>query len=102
MKPALAVLVLVLAGCGGGRAGSGSGDDVPGLTAATPPPAAATSGDGPAPLKPHPRVVIAAAPGQLPPGAQFAYAGSEGGDTCRPPSDEQVRRELHQLHVAGL
>jgi murein DD-endopeptidase MepM/ murein hydrolase activator NlpD len=46
--------------------------------------------------------VIAATPGQLPPGAQFAYAGSEGSDDFRPPSDAEVKRELHQLHVAGL
>jgi murein DD-endopeptidase MepM/ murein hydrolase activator NlpD len=47
-------------------------------------------------------VVIAAAPGQLPPGAQFAYAGSEGTDDYQPPSDAEVKRDLHQLHVAGL
>jgi murein DD-endopeptidase MepM/ murein hydrolase activator NlpD len=100
MKPAVAVLVLVLAGCGGGSSG---GDDVPGLTADTTSTSAdAGASDEPSSLKPHPRVVIAAAPGQLPPGAHFAYAGSEGGDDFQPPSDDEVRRELHQLHVAGL
>jgi hypothetical protein len=108
MKTAVAVLVLVLAGCGGsGSGGSRSGgraaDDVPGLTADTTTTRAdPAAGSGPAPLKPHPRVVIAAVPGQLPPGAQFAYAGSEGADSFQPPSDAEVRSELHQLHVAGL
>jgi murein DD-endopeptidase MepM/ murein hydrolase activator NlpD len=100
VKPAAAVLVLLLAGCGGG-AGSGR-DDVPALTATPNAGTGTTGAEGASGLKPHPRVVIAAAPGQLPPGAQFAYAGSEGGDDYQPPSDEEVRRELHELHVAGL
>src|SRR3954447_3482981 len=96
-----ASVLLVLAGCGGG-----GGDSVPQARAR------AGSGAGgsqtepdnglPPALKPHPRVVIAAAPGQLPTGAQFAYAGSEGSDDYQPPSDAEVKRDLHQLHVAGL
>src|SRR5436305_11983127 len=87
-------------GGAGGGSGSHSGGDVPSLTAD---PHAATGAQTTASgLKPHPRIVIAAAPGQLPPGAQFAYAGSEGSDDYQPPSDTEVRRELHDLHVAGL
>jgi hypothetical protein len=104
--------MLLGGGCGGGGAGgggagtgsgsrSGSGDDVPSLTA-DPHAATGTGTTGGGRLKPHPRVVIAAAPGQLPPGAQFAYAGSEGTDDYQPPSDAEVKRELHDLHVAGL
>jgi hypothetical protein len=99
--------VMALAGGCGGGAGAGTGarhgarpshDDVPSLTA-DPHAATGTEAAGPG-LKPHPRVVIAAAPGQLPPGAQFAYAGSEG--DYQAPSDAEVRRELHDLHVAGV
>src|SRR4051812_32281503 len=52
----------------------------------------------PPPLKSHPRVVIAATPGQLPPGAQYATANEA--QSFRPPSDAEVRRELHQLKVS--
>jgi hypothetical protein len=104
---AAAGVVALAGGCGGGGgtgsgsgSGSRSGDNVPSLTAD---PHAATGAQTTASgLKPHPRVVIAAAPGQLPPGAQFAFAGSEGTDNYQPPSDAEVRRELHDLHVAGL
>src|SRR3954471_10329623 len=104
---AAAGVVVLAAGDGGGGAGSGgsggrSSDDVPALTADTRAGTDTTGSDGAPGLKPHPRVVVAAAPGQLPPGAQFAYAGSEGSDDYQPPSDEEVRRELHDLHVAGL
>jgi murein DD-endopeptidase MepM/ murein hydrolase activator NlpD len=96
---AVVVVVVVASSGAGGRAGG----DVPKLTADTTTTGAHTaSGDQPGALKPHPRVVIAAVPGQLPPGAQFAYAGSEGGDNFQPPSDAEVRRELHQLNVAKL
>jgi murein DD-endopeptidase MepM/ murein hydrolase activator NlpD len=47
-------------------------------------------------------VVIAAVPGQLPPGAQYAYAEGPKAEQFDPPSDAEVRRELHQLHVAKL
>src|SRR4051794_4817702 len=94
---ALAAAVLV---CGCGGSASRPPDDVPALSAN--PHAGTETSSGGGGLKPHPRVVIAAAPGQLPPGAQFAYAGSEGSDDYQPPSDEEVRRELHDLHVAGL
>ena len=50
------------------------------------------------PLKSHPRVVIAATPDQLPPGAQYATAGEA--QNFQPPSDAEVRRELHQLNVS--
>lgn len=56
------------------------------------------------PLKPHPRVVIAAAPGaELPPGAQYAYAdGPNAEQDFQPPSDAEVKRELNELHVSKL
>ena len=54
------------------------------------------------PLKPHPRVVIAAAPGDLPPGAQYAYATGPKAENFQPPSDAEVKQELKQLHVAKL
>jgi murein DD-endopeptidase MepM/ murein hydrolase activator NlpD len=50
------------------------------------------------PLKSHPRVVIAATSDQLPPGAQYASAGEA--QNFQPPSDAEVRRELHQLQVS--
>src|SRR5439155_22074231 len=50
------------------------------------------------PLKSHPRVVIAATPDQLPPGAQYATTGEA--QNFHPPSDAEVRRELHQLNVS--
>jgi murein DD-endopeptidase MepM/ murein hydrolase activator NlpD len=50
------------------------------------------------PLKSHPRVVIAATPDQLPPGAQYATAGEA--QNFQPPSDAEVRRELHQLNIS--
>jgi murein DD-endopeptidase MepM/ murein hydrolase activator NlpD len=84
-----AVLAVLVASCGGAASKPG--------TSST-----ATTTNALPPLKPHPRVVIAALPGQLPPGAQFAYAGSEGRDNFQPPSDAEVRKELHQLHVATL
>src|SRR5204862_1937736 len=52
----------------------------------------------PPPLKSHPRVVIAATPDQLPPGAQFGTAGEA--QNFRPPSDAEVKAELHQLNVS--
>jgi murein DD-endopeptidase MepM/ murein hydrolase activator NlpD len=50
------------------------------------------------PLRSHPRVVIAATADQLPPGAQYATAGEA--QNFQPPSDAEVRRELHQLNVS--
>jgi murein DD-endopeptidase MepM/ murein hydrolase activator NlpD len=53
-------------------------------------------------LKPHPQVVIAEAPGDIPPGAQFSYAEPPAEENFTPPSDAEVKRELRQLHVAKL
>src|SRR5438270_10169381 len=95
-----------VAGCGGGASGSGTAGSArvsdlrpssPTNTTAVDP--AESDPSGLPPLKPHPRVVIAAAPGQLPPGAQFADASTEG-QAVQPPSDAEVRRELHQLQSA--
>jgi murein DD-endopeptidase MepM/ murein hydrolase activator NlpD len=55
-----------------------------------------------APLKPHPQVVIAAAPGDIPPGAQYTYAEAPEAQDFHAPSDAEVKRELGQLHVAKL
>ena len=52
------------------------------------------------PLKSHPRVVIAATPGQIPPGAHLAYGTTPEAQNFRPPSDAEVKRELHQLQVS--
>jgi murein DD-endopeptidase MepM/ murein hydrolase activator NlpD len=52
------------------------------------------------PLRSHPRVVIAATADQLPPGAQYATAGEA--ENFQPPSDAEVRRELHQLNVSKV
>jgi hypothetical protein len=54
------------------------------------------------PLKSHPRVVLAVTPGQLPPGAHFAYGEAPEAKDFSPPSDAEVRRELSRLHVAKL
>ncbi|MEA2410628.1 MAG: hypothetical protein QOC77_1189 [Thermoleophilaceae bacterium] len=91
---AVGVLIVVLVASGGdGPAKHGSAP-----AAADPP---HTTTDSLPPLKPHPRVVIAAAPGQLPPGAQFADATTEG-QQVQPPSDAEVRRELRQLQSANV
>jgi murein DD-endopeptidase MepM/ murein hydrolase activator NlpD len=83
----LVVVVLV--------AGSGGADRPPSTRAI----ARGTASDGLLPpLKSHPRVVIAATPDQLPPGAQYATAGEA--KNFQPPSDAEVRRELHQLNVS--
>jgi murein DD-endopeptidase MepM/ murein hydrolase activator NlpD len=54
------------------------------------------------PLKHHPQVVIAEAPGSIPPDTQFTYGSEPAAENFQPPSDAEVRRELHQLHVAKL
>src|SRR5436305_12524772 len=53
----------------------------------------------PPPLKSHPRVVIAATLGELPPGVRYGTAGEA--QNFQPPSDAEVRAELHQLNVSG-
>jgi len=60
---------------------------------------ATTTGDSlPPPLKSHPRVVIAATPDELPPGV--LYASANEAQSFRPPSDAEVKRELHQLNIS--
>ena len=61
-------------------------------------PKAAKEAALPPPLKSHPRVVIAATQDQLPPGAQYVNANEA--QTFHPPSDAQVKAELHQLNVS--
>ena len=57
----------------------------------------------PPPLKPHPRVVVALAPGaQPPPGAVTAYGSGEEAQNFNPPSDAEVKRELGELHTSKL
>jgi murein DD-endopeptidase MepM/ murein hydrolase activator NlpD len=60
--------------------------------------AANTDPSLPPPLKSHPRVVIAATPDQLPAGVKYATAGEA--ESFKPPSDAEVKRELHQLKVS--
>jgi murein DD-endopeptidase MepM/ murein hydrolase activator NlpD len=60
---------------------------------------ATTAGDSlPPPLKSHPRVVIAATAGELPPGV--LYASANEAQNFQPPSDAQVKRDLHQLNIS--
>lgn len=85
------VVVLAIAGSGGSAAPPARGvAHAAGHTDALPP------------LKPHPRVVIAAAPGDVPPGAQYTYGEAPEAQNFQPPSDAEVRRELGQLRVAKL
>jgi murein DD-endopeptidase MepM/ murein hydrolase activator NlpD len=59
--------------------------------------------DAAAPLKPHPRVVVALAPGeQPPPGAVTAYGSGSEAQSFKPPSDAEVKAELAQLHASKL
>jgi hypothetical protein len=62
------------------------------------------SASGDAPLKPHPRVVIALAPGDIPPSSDSGttYAPPAEAQNFQPPSDAEVRLELRQLRLAGL
>lgn len=93
MKLALVVLAAaVLAGCGS-KATQPSG------TTHAPRPA----GSAEAPLKPHPRVVVALAPGeQAPPGTVTTYGSGSEAESFQPPSDAEVKAELAQLHAAKL
>jgi murein DD-endopeptidase MepM/ murein hydrolase activator NlpD len=52
----------------------------------------------PPPLKSHPRVVIAATPDKLPPGVKYASANEA--ESFHPPSDAEVKRQLHQLNIS--
>ncbi len=92
---ALAV-ALLFAGCGGTQ------KPAPARSSGA---ATGRSNDGDAPLKPHPRVVVALGPGQAPPPtAETVYAtATDGeGENFQPPSDAQVKAELAQLHTAKL
>jgi murein DD-endopeptidase MepM/ murein hydrolase activator NlpD len=62
-------------------------------------------------VRPHPRVTIALAPGQAPPEGVDPTPGPDPSTTSypesnpasfRPPSDAEIKRELHQLHVTGV
>lgn len=89
---AMLVVLIVLATTGGA--------DTPrpvAVSSAHATPQAATNPALPPPLKSHPRVVIAATPDQLPPGAHYVNANEA--ETFHPPSDAEVRAELHQLNV---
>jgi biotin carboxyl carrier protein len=83
------VVVLVVAATSGSKPGTAAR----GLAAAP-----ATGPD--APLKPHPRVVIAVDPGAATPVDQSTYASASAEQSFQPPSDAEVKRELGQLHVA--
>ena len=58
---------------------------------------AARSSGGSDPLRPHPQVVVAVAPGDAPPPG-FESAGPTG-PAPQPPSDAEVRAELRQLEI---
>ena len=93
----LAVLVIGVAVAADGGDNSPKRDDVP---AAEVTPGAQTDDAPLTPgLKHHPKVVIAAAPGD----PAFTYASNpDEAENFDPPSDAEVKRELHQLNVAGL
>ena len=99
---ALAGLTLLIVGVaiaagGGGSSSSPNPDDVP---AAQITPGAQTD-EAPLPpgLKHHPKVVIAAAPGD----PAFTYASNpDEAENFVPPSDAEVKRELHELNVSKL
>src|SRR6476469_8433348 len=90
-----AAILLVLAVL----AASGGGADKPRAKVASAHATPAGGGDELLPpLKSHPRVVIAATPDQLPPGAQYATTGEA--QNFQPPSDAEVRAELQQLSIS--
>jgi hypothetical protein len=94
---ALALAAALIAGCGGGTPHKSSGSGGGGGSSA--------KSDGDAPLKPHPRVVVALDPGQAPPPtAETVYAtATDGeGESFQAPSDAEVKAELAQLHTAKL
>jgi hypothetical protein len=87
------LIVVVIAGSGGGGSGGAGASSV------------TAGGSGPSDrhlpgMKPHPQVVIAAAPGDIPPGAHLAYADGPEAANFHPPSDAEVKRELRQLQVS--
>jgi murein DD-endopeptidase MepM/ murein hydrolase activator NlpD len=88
---AILVVLVVIAASGGADESRG-----PALRATRAP--AATEEALPPPLKSHPRVVVAATPDQLPPGAQ--YVSADEAKSFHPPSDAEVRRQLHQLNIS--
>jgi murein DD-endopeptidase MepM/ murein hydrolase activator NlpD len=91
LTPAMVLAALLMAGCGGLKASQTSASSQ------------ANAQDALPPLKPHPRVVVALAPGeQPPPGAVTAYGSGSEAASFQPPSDAEVRAELGQLHAAKL
>ena len=85
---ATAVLVALLGGGGGGKSAT---------AAATPvrvADAQAAQGQEPAPLKSHPRVVVAVPPGEAPPADASSATGAAA---PAPQSDAEVRAELAQF-----
>jgi murein DD-endopeptidase MepM/ murein hydrolase activator NlpD len=84
MRPAVAVAVAAVAalllGCGAARPGGGS----------------SSNGAVADPLRPHPRVVIAVAPGEA---APIDPAALPAGPVSQPPTDAEVRAELRQLEI---
>jgi murein DD-endopeptidase MepM/ murein hydrolase activator NlpD len=91
------VLVVVLTASTGGAPQRG-GD--PPQKRRDVPTAVAVHVPAPPPPKHQPRVVVAVAPGDLPPDAQFVYGEAPEARTFHRPSDAEVKRELKQLRVA--
>ena len=84
-------------------AASSGGSDPQRRVAASGAASTATATTPLAPLKPHPRVVVALSPGeQPPPGAVTAYGTGSEAEGFKAPSDAEVKRELATLHAAKL
>ena len=88
---AILVVLVAIAASGGDERGAPAVRSARGSATATDPAL-------PPPLKSHPRVVIAATPDKLPPGVKYATAGEA--ESFKPPSDAEVKRQLHQLKVS--
>jgi cell wall-associated NlpC family hydrolase len=101
---ALAALALSVLGAGGSA--SKTAATAPAAAPATAsqplPEAKARTAAAPAPLKSHPRVVLAVPPGQAPP-ADAAGTSAPSNSVAQPPSDAEVRSELTQFrqHLTG-
>lgn len=93
----VALVALAVAGCGA------SSRPRPSTQFDAPPKTSNQPAISEPPLKPHPRVVVAVAPGQQPPpGAVTAYGSGAEAESFHAPSDAEVKRELGELHVAKL
>jgi cell wall-associated NlpC family hydrolase len=97
-----AALGFGLLGSGSGSRGAATAADQARVAAATP---NAAAGDAPAaaPLKSHPKIVVAVPPGEAPP-VDASNVPNTGASAPQPASDAEVRQELAQFkkHLAGF